>query len=218
MDDHTTAYANERLPLAQRRLLAGACTRCGAAGPHETNECGDCAKSAVQRNRARRAKLRDEGKCVRCRRRSKTYRCRRCEKKKQRQRPGQLGARLGHAKTDSIANTKLEVRTESDGYQRTRVRYTGRSQRGAPSRAQLAFEQVRNIKFAKRELDKIEAAITAATAVPRELPMVQRQGAWQEVLGLSGFAFRLLEEIEDFAKAQIKRLPSGKRTVSGDGQ
>ncbi len=213
MLDHATESTNggPELTLQQRRLLDGQCTRCGTGGPHETNECSGCAKSAVDRNRARRAKLRENGKCVRCGRRSKNYRCRRCEKTKRAQRRGQTRARLGHTAKPPLP-TKIEVRTEADGYERTRVRYTGRATRGAPSNEQLALEQVRNVRFARRELDKLERVLSAAAAATHELPVIQREGAWQNALGLAGLAGRLLESVEDHIQAQIKRLPGGKRT------
>ncbi len=209
--------SGEVLPLDQRRLLAGECTRCGVTGPHDTNLCRGCSTSAVERNRVRRVKLRENGKCVRCGRRSKTYRCRRCDEKKQRKDSGQPGARSGHYQsTKPPLPTKLEVRTEADGYERTRVRYIGRATRGAPSREQLEAEQKRNVRFVKRELDKFtERFAVACSHQTQALPPIQRDAVLHETLAPLGLAFRLLEEVEDFVKARMKRISASENRAKG---
>lgn len=201
--------SGEALPLDQRRLLAGECTRCGDPVPPErgANLCEPCTSDGTRYKKELRARRRANGRCAFCSKRSKKYRCRRCWKKYRDQRRSVRGTKRSVQQPGAPLPTKIEKRVEADGYERTRVRYTGRATRGAPSREQLEAEQERNIRFARRELDKfVEKFAIACSSQVQGLPPIQRDAVLHEALAPLGLAFRLLEEVEDFVKARMQSV------------
>lgn len=194
------------LTLEQQRLLDGQCTRCGAEARGDANLCVGCTDDARRRQREMRQRRRAQGQCAYCGKRSKTRRCPRCLRRERHEQPRVTAPQGGDNQANHVLRTKVEHRLEADGYERTRVRYIGRGTRGAPSKEQLDQEQLRNVRFARKELGALEARLQQALQTPKEMPVIQRVGVWTEVLGSLGFTARLLEEVEDHVKARIKRL------------
>jgi len=188
--------SGEELPLKTRRLLAHQCERCGEPnGDRDSNLCGKCQAKANARQNRWRAKRRDAKRCVDCGVRSKKRRCRKCVRKKRGVTARRRGVDQNPARKPQLV-AKLEVDARyPDG--RVRMREVGRGTRGAPNRQQLEADDVRNLKFAMRELEKAIPAVEAANAIDDNLPRIQREAARRDALAPADLASRLIEETLD---------------------
>lgn len=191
--------SGEELPLKARRLLDGECTRCGAEGPHEANLCVKCTTKGTGYKRDLRARRRANGRCAFCPRRSKTYRCKGCTRKHRDQRRS-VRSRRRSVQHEPTQQPKLVAKVEVDSRYpegRTRMREVGRGTRGAPNRQQIEADDVRNLRFAARELEKAIPAVEAANALPADMPRIQREAARRDALASADLASRLIEETLD---------------------
>lgn len=90
------------------------------------------------------------------------------------------------------------------------MREVGRGTRGAPNRQQLEADDVRNLRFAARELEKAIPAVEAANNLPADMPRIQRDAARRQALAAADLAGRLIEETLDRnkygAEAQLRLM------------
>lgn len=185
------------LPLDQRRLLAGECTRCGDPVPPErgANLCAECTTDGSTRQAAMRARRRANGLCAFCPTRSKKYRCQRCWKKYTAQRRSVTKPRRSvDQRPQLVAKIEVDARYPEG---RVRMREAGRGMRGAPNRQQLEQDDVRNLRFAMRELEKAIPAVEAANGLDEGMPRIQREAARKQALAAADLAQRLIDETLD---------------------
>lgn len=201
--------SGEDLPLRTRRLLAQQCERCGADNQgRDANLCARCQAGAAARNRATRARRRAKRRCAYCGRKSQSRRCPRCLRRERRKQRGDTKRRSGDYQPPKlVARVEVDARYP-DG--RVRMREVGRGTRGAPNRQQLEADDVRNLRFAARELEKAIPAVEAANNLPADMPRIQRDAARRQALAAADLAGRLIEETLDRnkygAEAQLRLM------------
>lgn len=200
-----------KLPLDQRRLLKGECTRCGDPARDDANLCHECTKDGSGRQKAMRDRRRANGLCAFCTRRSRKFRCRVCWRKYLAQRRSVTKRRPSVDQESSTPQLVARVEVDArypDG--RVRMREVGRGSRGAPNRQQLESDDLRLAKMAHREQAKAIAAVEAANQLPQEMPRIQRDAARREALAALDLANRLNDEVLDRnkygAEAQMRLM------------
>jgi len=182
------------LPLRTRRKLARDCTECGVPSP-DAEVCPSCRAKANSRQARWRSKRRDAKRCVDCGVRCSKRRCRKCVRKKRGVTERRRGVDGGNAISPKLV-AKVEVDARyPDG--RVRMREVGRGTRGAPNRQQLEADDVRNLKFAMRELEKAIPAVEAANGIGDSMPRIQREAARRDALASADLAGRLIDETLD---------------------
>lgn len=188
----------ESLPLGVRRKIEGLCPRCGKPARDDADLCTDCTRQASAYTRDMRQRRRERGQCVDCGRRSPKRRCPRCFRRKGVSKPARGVEQANHVTDAQVGGKVLKVEVDSrypDG--RVRERFVGRGTRGAPSREQLEAEDLRSLRFARREIDKAIELLEQANATPIEMTRIQREAKRREALAPAGLAVRLVDEVLD---------------------
>jgi hypothetical protein len=199
------------LPAALVKRLSRVCVYSGCAdaaapnstycAPHDAHERG---RHAVRQKRYRQ-RLAAAGRCGVCgdkvKRRRKpdgswlVQRCKECKQyRKQVVTGDDLVVTGDSAPKRGIWRTEADQRPERAG--QTTTRYVGHARRGRLTFAEQIDERIRDLAFAKQEIDKAARLLSRLKdAQITELPKIQRDAACREAVAPAGFASRILDGV-----------------------
>lgn len=187
---------NTEIPAYLARKLAGLCTRCGRPATDDAQLCSphleDQRSRARDAMRKRRRERRKNRRCAECGRKAQRFRCPRCYQKS----AGVNKPQDGVNKPAGLWRVEADPRPERAG--QSTPRYIGRGRRGRLTREQQIDEDMRDARFAIKELEKfIEKATVLKEPAAMELPRIQRDAVRRDAGQHPAFAARIADDLTE---------------------